>query len=158
MRKKSNLLLVILWSAGLLWPAIGLRAQSRDFSRSPLDLTKPPYFQELNLSEEQKAQIQKIYDSNKAGFEKARTALHESKARFEQAMETDANDGAVRKAHQSFESARNEMANLGFEQALAIRKVLTPEQRQKFNEIRKEMFEKMRGGTMGSKPDSSPHP
>jgi len=107
----------------------------------PRDFTQSPLFQELNLQSSQKEKIQKIHENYRESMKQKREAVKEAKKNLEQAMLSDADDTTLRKYFSSFQNARSEMMKLHFEQALEIRKILTPEQRKKFEEAKKKMKE-----------------
>ncbi len=107
----------------------------------PRDFTQSPLFQELNLKDTQKEKIRKIHENYQESMKQKREAVKEAKKNLEQAMLSNTDDAALRKYFDSFQNARSEMMKLHFEQALEIRKILTPEQRKKFEEAKKKMKE-----------------
>jgi len=107
----------------------------------PHDFTKSPLFQELNLKDSQKEKIQKIHENYRESMKQKKETVKEAKKNLEQAMATDTDDATLRKYFDSFQNARNDMMKLHFEQALEIRKILTPDQRKKFQEAKKKMRE-----------------
>src|SRR5262249_4605664 len=91
----------------LLLPATAGFAQSKDFSSSRFpNLTQAPFVQELQLSDEQKSQMQKIYEANRETLEGKRESLREAKAKFEEAMAGTESDSTVRDRHRDFVEAR----------------------------------------------------
>lgn len=100
----------------------------------------------LNLSEEQQKQIKEIREKNKEAMQGAREKRKEAfKALQELLQNSDAEDGAIRDAHQKLQSIKSDASNMQFEQLMAIRKVLTPEQRGKFRTLLMEKFGEKRG-------------
>ncbi len=134
------------------------QAQGQPRDMSPPDFSKMPFMEELNLSEAQREKIKALHESNRPQFEKDREAMHQAKTRFDEAMDGDGSPDEIRKRFHALQKARDAMMSFGFEQALAVREILTPEQRKKFQEVRRDKF---RGrmhhhrpeGPMGPGPD-----
>ncbi len=132
------------------------QGQPRDFP--PPDFGKMPFMEELNLSEAQREKIKALHESNRPQFEKDREAMHQAKTRFDEAMDGDGSPDEIRKRFQALQKARDAMMSFGFEQALAVREILTPEQRKKFQELRRDKFKGRHpphppGGPVGPGPE-----
>jgi len=122
----------------------------------PPDPTRSPLLQELNLSQEQKDKIQQIHEKSQGDFEKTRETLHAAKQSLDQAMEGNLSDQEILKRFEVFQKFQQTMMRAGFEQALEVRKILDPEQRKKFSELRKKHFEEMRANHPGMPPFPPP--
>jgi len=87
---------------------------------------------ELNLTEAQKKQFKEIKKEQKDAVKAHRKNAKAAMGKLHQAMQSDASEAELRKLHEQVIKIRNEGATARFEKALAIRKILTPEQRKKF--------------------------
>lgn len=123
---------------------------------SPPDALRLPIFKKLGLKKEQKAQIQQIQNTNQSDFEQKRNAMMAAKKDFDTAMDSNASDGEVRDKYQSFVRASDAFMNAGFEQALAVRKVLTLKQREKFRELKNKMMQQSSRQRQGPPPPPPP--
>jgi len=143
MAHKRGLKTAILLALGLVLaaPSLPAQTQSKEF-----DITRTPLFEELNLSADQKSQIQKLHQDNSATFEKNRQDFLDAKAQFEQVMDNDADDATIRERFQAFQKAQDALLVEGLEESLSIRKILTPAQRKQFQASRKKMAEKPKAG------------
>jgi periplasmic protein CpxP/Spy len=96
-------------------------------------------FQQLNLSADQQAQIKSIKaqakTSNQALRQQLKTAREQLKALL---ASSDASDSALRQAHQQLQPLSQQMSDQRFDTMLKIRNVLTPAQRTKLAELRKQ--------------------
>jgi Spy/CpxP family protein refolding chaperone len=86
----------------------------------------------LNLSPEQKQQIQEISQQYRPQISERRQALQQAQQELRNLMAGNATDVQVREKYGQVQTLRQEVAYLRFESMLAIRKVLTPQQRQQF--------------------------
>jgi Spy/CpxP family protein refolding chaperone len=99
-------------------------------SRKPLDLTP------LNLSENQKNNIRSIRKATREDIKAARQNLVQRQLQLRSLMfSADANDADIRAARKQLRSAQNRVDDLGLDDLLHIRGVLTAEQRQKLPSI-----------------------
>ncbi len=154
---KSRTLKTLLAILPLLTGISGAYAQPGDFpppQRLPPDLTKAPFVEELGLSPEQKTQIQKVQEQSRQSFEERQKGVQDARTALEQAMGGTANETTIWERFEALEKAQSEMKREGFRQALAIRQILTPEQRKKFSELRRKRFEEFRR----KHPDMPPPP
>lgn len=87
---------------------------------------------ELNLSEEQKAKIKEVRESHGKSMKESRSALRDARKAMEEAVKIDASRSDLLKKFESLQALRNKMGQARFEMILAVREILTPEQRQKF--------------------------
>ena len=111
---------------------------------SPPDALRLPIFKKRKLDKKQKAAVQEIQKNNQSSFDAYRDAMHRAKHEFDQSMDSNDGDDVVRQRFRAFQQASDAFMNSGFEQALAIRKILTPKQREKFRELKAKMFERVR--------------
>lgn len=111
-------------------------ALAQDPKGPPPSITDSPVFKDLNLSEAQKKDIQASQQAFGPTFEAKANAVRDARAKLDQAMDADQSEGQLRDLFKNFQQAHDEMAKAGFEQSLAIRKILTPAQRKKMREIR----------------------
>ena len=68
-----------------------------------------------------------------------------AKKDFKESLESDQSDAVITAKFDALESAKSKMHKLHFTTMLKIRKVLNPEQRKKFQELRKERRGKRHG-------------
>jgi Spy/CpxP family protein refolding chaperone len=111
-------------------------ALAQDPKGPPPSIIDSPVFKDLNLTEAQKKDIQASQASFGPVFEQKANAVRDARTKLDQAMDTDQDEGTLKNLFKSYQDAHNEMAKAGFEQSLAIRKILTPAQRKKMREIR----------------------
>ncbi len=116
------------------------------FGQEPQDEQDPPperqvdrmnIVRELGLSQDQIRQMRLINQDVRAKRQPARRRMNEAGRNLDQAIYADTVDDAVfAQRLKEFQDAQGEMAKVNFENELAIRKVLTPEQLVRFREIR----------------------
>lgn len=97
-------------------------------------------FKRLKLTEEQRTKLSEIHKANAPKLEELRKKMKASRTALRTAMENDASDEDLKKAHQEVQAVRAQLDDLRFESILTIRKVLTPEQRKKFGEMKGKGF------------------
>jgi len=102
----------------------------------PPNITDSPIFKDLGLSDAQKKDIQASQAAYGPVFEQKAQAVRDARMKLDQAMDADQDEGQLRNLFKSFQQAHDDMAKSGFEQSLAIRKILTPAQRKKMRELR----------------------
>jgi Spy/CpxP family protein refolding chaperone len=90
---------------------------------------------ELNLTDEQVQKIKQTRDKNQEARKTARKNAKAARDALHDAMQTDASDTALREKFKEVQSAMQAAASAHFEEALEIRKTLTPEQRKKFRSV-----------------------
>lgn len=83
----------------------------------------------VNLSEEQRKKIKEIREKAKADVTPKREALKAARAAFHQAMGPESSDADVLAKFDDFQGKRRDLARAKLERMLAVRAVLTPEQR-----------------------------
>jgi len=85
---------------------------------------------QLNLTPDQKQKIQSINDTYQSQMSQITQAMRQTSQEYRQMMSGDtATDAQLREKHRQLQEASQQMGNVGFERELAVRNVLTPEQR-----------------------------
>lgn len=138
--KHMALILMILsfcWQSQAFEPAYGMK-HGKSFRK---------IMKELNLTEEQKTKMNALKEARKE--QKAiRLELRELKEHFQEALKANTNEGDLTAMHKQIQALKQKRADLIFSHLLEIRKILTPEQRLKFHELRDKYKKKNRNGAM----------
>jgi periplasmic protein CpxP/Spy len=90
---------------------------------------------ELNLSQDQIQQLQKLRKNSQGKTKERRQILQAARQELNQLIQGNASADRVRQKRQQVQSLQREIADSNFEQTLAIREILTPEQRVKLQQI-----------------------
>jgi Spy/CpxP family protein refolding chaperone len=85
--------------------------------------------QKLNLTPDQKSKMQALRKEKQNQTESLKTEIDAKRDAFHALMKSDASEAEIRKAHAALQALHQKMADLNFENLLAIRAILTPEQR-----------------------------
>jgi periplasmic protein CpxP/Spy len=93
---------------------------------------KKGWLKELNLTSQQLQQIQAIRQKSKGDIARKRQALQKAKEELEALMANTAPQDEVRKKYANLKALRQELNDTQFENTLAIREILNPEQRIKY--------------------------
>lgn len=93
---------------------------------------KEGWLEQLNLTEQQQQEIQAIRDRYQPQMQASRDQMRQNMERMSQMMGGNTSDNELRNQHNQILQARQQIGQMQFEQMLAIRNVLTPEQRQQF--------------------------
>ncbi len=91
-------------------------------------------FQELNLTPEQTQQIQTIENQYEAQIAQRKQAVRQAKQELVDLMAGTASESQVRQKYRQVEALQQQVADIRFDSMLAMREVLTPEQRRQFAE------------------------
>jgi Spy/CpxP family protein refolding chaperone len=102
---------------------------------------KKGWLQELNLTSQQIAQIEQIRNQSKQKNASTRQALRQAQQELVILLGGNASKEQLRSKYNQIRGLRQQLTDAEFENTLAIRDVLTPEQRQKFIEL---MFKRRR--------------
>lgn len=111
---------------------------------SPIAMAKGPggggggmkrMLRQLDLTQEQKDKLKEMRGSKKGEMKALREKKRAMHKKVQEAMGGDASEATLRSLHTEAQALERQMADLRFEQILAVRKVLTPEQRKKFSEL-----------------------
>lgn len=92
-------------------------------------------FEQLNLSDSQKQQIQAIRERAKANSEQLREEIHSAREQMRALMGSNASESELRQQHETIKSLRDRAGDRRFETMLQIREVLTPAQRAQLAEM-----------------------
>jgi periplasmic protein CpxP/Spy len=90
---------------------------------------------ELNLSRDQIQRIQKIRADAQGKIKARRQALRAARQELNQLLQGNASADLVRQKRQQVQSLQREVADNNFENTLAIREILNPEQRVKLQQL-----------------------
>lgn len=95
---------------------------------------------ELNLNDDQLKKVQEIRKENKDELHASRKQFNELRKAFKEAMkDSKASAEDLSAKYEAFSNARDKFQRKRFEMMLKMREVLTPEQMEKFVEIKKKM-------------------
>jgi periplasmic protein CpxP/Spy len=90
---------------------------------------------ELNLSPDQIQRLQQLRANSKGKTKERRQALQTAKQELTQLLRGNASSEQIRHKRQQVQSLQREVADTNFENTLAIREILTPEQRVKLQQL-----------------------
>lgn len=107
--------------------AISALAQPERFQQKLTRLTS-----ELSLTDDQKSQLQKIHEEYMKAMPEKKKAMLEARNQLQTALRGTASDSECQKRFEGLEKRQTEFGRARFQKLLAVRSVLTPEQRQKF--------------------------
>ncbi len=94
--------------------------------------------QELGLDDNQTSQIRAIHEQAKQDSQGLREQMRQAKEEMNQLMASDASDGELRQQYRKIQDIYQQLSQKRFEKKLAVRKVLTPEQRTKMTELKQQ--------------------
>lgn len=100
-----------------------------------LEARKGRLIEELNLSFAQQQQLEAIRQQRQLEMQSLKQRVRDLRQEMEQLMASNASQDQLRSKFQQVQALKNQIAEARFEQMLAMREVLTPEQRAKFNEL-----------------------
>ncbi|NMG09129.1 Spy/CpxP family protein refolding chaperone [Brasilonema sp. UFV-L1] len=95
---------------------------------------KSGWLKDLNLTPQQMEQIKTIRTQSKDQIAQKRQALRQAQEELKALMAGTASKDQLRDKYNQLRALRQELADVQFNNTLAIREVLNPEQRQKFAE------------------------
>lgn len=90
---------------------------------------------ELNLSREQIQRLRQLRQNTQGKTRERRQALQTAKQELTQLLQGTASSDQIRQKRQQVQTLQREIADANFEHTLAIRELLTPEQRVKLQQI-----------------------
>ena len=93
---------------------------------------------QLNLSREQIQKLQQLRKNSQGKIKERRQILQIDKQELNQLIQGNASADQIRQKRQQVQSLQREIADTNFENTLAIREILTPEQRVKLQQIREQ--------------------
>ena len=90
---------------------------------------------ELNLSRDQIQRLQQLRKNAQGQNQERRQALQSARQELAQLIQGNGSSEQIRQKRQQVQSLQREIADTNFENTLAIREILTPEQRVKLQQI-----------------------
>lgn len=102
------------------------------FSQETAQKRREQVLQELNLTQDQQEQIKELWQSQKPVLEKKQEALLEARRQLDLAMKQEAPNEELKSLFQELEKRRGDLFSFRFDAVIAIREVLSSEQKQKF--------------------------
>ncbi len=96
-------------------------------------------FKQLGLSKEQKQQLDDMRKNKGADHKELKKKKKELRKSMNEAMMSDASETDLRSLHNQISSLQTQIKTKRFEKMLKIRKILTPEQRKTFFEMKRKM-------------------
>ncbi len=93
---------------------------------------------ELGLTTEQQEQVKAVHGKDRAQIKKQREVMRTARKELEQAIKSSATDEEIHGKFSQLEKAQAEFSKLRFEKVLAIRSILTAEQRLNFKGMGKQ--------------------
>lgn len=102
---------------------------------------KDNLFQQLNLTPEQKAKIESIRAQSKDQSTNQRKAFQQAQQELRTLMASNADQNQIRDKHNQVMAIKQQLDNLQFESRLAMRDVLTPEQRTQLDQLMKQRYQ-----------------
>lgn len=95
---------------------------------------KSQLFQDLNLTPEQNQQIETIQNQDREQISQRRQALRQARQELVELMAGTASESQIREKYSQVAALQQQVSDLRFDSMLAMREVLTPEQRRQFAE------------------------
>jgi len=129
-RSVSSLLCLCLmtWANVSITPAIAE-------SSPPVPIDSGRVLRQLNLSDSQLLRIRNLRQQHQQAIQPLRQRLRQQTQELQAMLSGNASPEQLRAKYQEIGSLRQQISRLQFEQTLAIREVLTPEQRTRLTEI-----------------------
>lgn len=128
-----NLKIKSLIILGILTICINCAYQNKNlFDDQNAQERREKILQELNLTKDQQEQIKQLWVSQKPVFEKKQEALFEARKQLNIAMKQEAPNEELKNLFFELEKKRGDLFLFRFDHVIAIRDILTSEQKQKF--------------------------
>jgi Spy/CpxP family protein refolding chaperone len=121
---KSSILGVLILGLGISLPG---HARGGEFHEKMAE--------ELNLSGEQREQLKKVFTNHREERAGRRKAMKAAREDLQKALRSEASQDEVRKKFSELKKEQDALEIRRFEKVLAIREILTLEQRQKFKDL-----------------------
>jgi periplasmic protein CpxP/Spy len=93
---------------------------------------------QLNLSPDQVQRLQKLRTNAQGKTKERRQTMQAARQELNQLLQGNASSDQIRQKRQQVQSLQREVADTSFENTLAIREILTPEQRVKLQQLRQQ--------------------
>ena len=94
----------------------------------------------LNLTKEQKSQLSNLRKTNRNEMKAKYDAVRAKEKELKDELKTNASESVLRAKFKELQDLKAEAASLRFDHLLAIRKILTPDQRKKFRGFMRERY------------------
>jgi periplasmic protein CpxP/Spy len=136
-----TLLSILLTIATTILPAQANLSLSQNNPRSTDNEFKIPaggmgnLVKELNLSPDQIQRLQQLRKNSQGKTKERRQALRTARQELNQLLQGNASSDQIRQKRQQVQILQREVADTNFENTLAIREILTPEQRVKWQQL-----------------------
>lgn len=101
---------------------------------------------ELNLTAEQETKIKGIHQAAKENRKASKEKMKQAKKTFEELLKSNASEPEIQAAFMKLQELKNEKAKTRFTSMMAIRQVLTPEQRANFRPFKGHGHKRHHGG------------
>ncbi|HET9237155.1 MAG TPA: periplasmic heavy metal sensor [Oligoflexus sp.] len=131
------------------------------FFTSEMALAQPParnperqiheVLKTVQLDPEQKVKVRQIRESSRNRLQGLREELDKSRRALDEQLDNSADDPAVREAFQNLQTARAALEKARFERMLAIRAVLSEQQRLAFQNLRQKTRAAREPGPSGTR-------
>lgn len=122
-------------------------AQNTEEQRRP-GRDKSQLFQDLNLTPEQNQQIQTIQNQYREQISQRGQGLRQARQELSELMASTAAQNQIREKYRQVAELQQQLGNIRFDSMLAMREVLTPEQRRQFAERKQNRRGNHRGREM----------
>ena len=160
-RKPLSILLV----AGVMIPVLGSVAiaqlsPQRDrlgFNRQELGDRSERLIEELDLTDTQVEQIRALRQENQGEMQRLHQNLRTEREALHDLMAGEATEAELRTQHDEIQTRHREIADQRFENMLAVREVLTPEQRAELGQLMEQRRESRRDQFRGHRGDPGSH-
>lgn len=96
---------------------------------------QPKLMEQLNLTPDQKQKLQAIQSQYKDEISQRKQAVRQASRELKSLMTGNAPADEVRSKHRQLQDLRQQLEEVSFESTLAMREVMTPEQRSKFAQL-----------------------
>lgn len=127
-----------------------------DMDRTPPMLR---FADQLGLSDTQRSEIEAIHSQAQTDSEAMRTQVQAAREQMHSLMSSDASDAELRQRHDQMQALQQQMGDRRFETMLAIRNVLTPEQRAQMQELKESRMGRQGGdGQRGQRSEMQQRP
>jgi len=116
-------------------------AKGKDFRKKHKQI-----FKQLNLTKEQRSKMKTLRANNKGSMKSLRQQKKKIRQQMNTALSSNTDESKLRSLHSEITKIHGQLKDAKFERMLAIRKILTPEQRTQFFELKKQMRKNRRKG------------
>jgi len=96
---------------------------------------EPPWMKDINPSTEQRERIKAIHEQSRKDTEDFLQQLHKAEDQMHSLLTSNASLDKLRQQHQQIQKLHQQLDDHNFETMLAVRQVLTSEQRQQLDKL-----------------------